>query len=384
MKKQTAGFLKAAALLLVLLAAWVAFNLYPIARDYLRGPRLAFRENADVALKLYPAGRPAAAVFTNDDACAFSDPAAIDRLREKLKALGVRGTFFVVPAQSGAPALRDSPAALQAIGRLFADGHEIAQHGYAHCCDRNEAAGEESGLEMALLSAHAQEERIRAGREILAGLGYPPLGHRSPCFSGNESTFLALDRLGFLYGSDLNLPPTTPQTIFTPSFRGGILYPYHPRGLSLLEVTCQADPTVRPEKAREVFARFHRRGGAFVFLTHLPQVAEEENLRKLEDFIRLLEESGAWICRLDELCAWWKAREAVRVESSRRGDLLEIVCDNPTPFPLPRAVFAVKAPAVARYRVRLKTGRVVAEGRVPPGGRVEATVPGLTSGEAGG
>jgi peptidoglycan/xylan/chitin deacetylase (PgdA/CDA1 family) len=379
MQRKTVSLFKAAFLLLLALAAWISFNLYPIFRDYLFDPPVAFRENAAVALGLYPSGRPSAAVFTNDDACSFTDPGAIDRLGEALRRLGVRGTFFVVPAQFAAPSFRkDSPAFL-ALERLAADGHEIAQHGYSHCCERSESAGEESGMEMALLSEKKQEERIGAGREILRGLGFPPLGHRSPCFSGNEATFVALDRLGFLYGSDLDLPAATLWTILTPSFRGGVVYPYHPRGFPLLQVTCQADPTVRPEKAREVFSRFHRRGGAFVFLTHLPQVAEEENLKKLEEFLRALQESGAWLCRLDELCSWWRARETVRIETSRAGDLLEIVCDNPSPFPLPQAVFVVKEAGSTRYRLRMKSGEVIAEGKIPEGKRIEMTIPGLSS-----
>jgi peptidoglycan/xylan/chitin deacetylase (PgdA/CDA1 family) len=375
MKRKPAILVRAVLFFLLALAAYVAFNVYPILCDYLFGPPVVFRENADIALGLYPAGYASAAVFTNDDVCSFTEPAVLDRLRESLGKLKIRGTFFVVPAQFSAPGFRKNSPSAEALRRLAAAGHEIAQHGYAHFCDRNEPGGREGGAEMLLLNAPEQEKRIRAGREILAGLGFPPVGHRSPCFSGTEETFLALDRLGFLYGSDLNLPAAAPYTLLTPAFRGRVMFPYHPRGLELLEVTCQADPTVRPEKAREIFSRFHRRGGVFVFLTHLPQIAEKKNLRNLEEFIRYLRESDTWICRLDELCRWWRAREAVAVETTRAGDFLEIVCDNPSLFPLEEGEIVFKEPAPARYRLRMKSGRVVSEGEVPTNRRIEISIP---------
>ena len=112
MKKQTAGFLKAAALLLALLAAWVAFNLYPIARDYLRGPRLAFRENADVALELYPDGRPAANIDVQTVASTLGGAVAPIRT----DALGI-ATLKATPGASGPTAGLPPAADSRSAGR---------------------------------------------------------------------------------------------------------------------------------------------------------------------------------------------------------------------------------------------------------------------------
>ncbi len=368
MKKQLRKLSVIAGLLIVLLFGWIGFNTYYIWWDYVSGPPVAFLENDDIELGLYPGGNRSASVFTNDDLSAGTPPDAIERLRLLLKDAGVRGTFFVVPDLLGEHPLRAPGGQPAMMEKLRSDGNEIAQHGLAHFCEKNRGRGVKMGAEMLFLSEDEQFEIIRRGREILSELGFPPAGHRSPCFSGNRATFRALDRLGFLYGSDLDLPPTTLETMLVPSFRRRLMYPYHPDGLQLLEITSQSDPTVRPEKALEVFHRYHRRGGVFVFLTHLPQISEPENLKRLAEFIDFLKNQDTWICTMKELAEWWLAREKVTVRTKREGETLIITCENQSPYPLKDIPITFKGTAAAtgKFRVVGNKGEVLKEGKIPP------------------
>ncbi len=353
--------------LLVLLALWIVFNTYPIWQAYLGKPPVRFRQNSDISLGLYPRGYQAAVVFTNDDFHAGSSLKPVERLRKRLKKLGVAGTFFVVPHHLGEKELEPGTPQVEMLEKLKASGHEIAQHGYLHHCGKNEGRGVKMGAEFLFLSYEEQLERLRRGREILTGLGFPPLGHRSPCFSGTEETFRALDELGFLYGSDIDLPSTTLTTLVKPTFKGNILFPYHPSGLKLLEVTCQNDPTVRKKKVMKILDRFYPRGGAIVILTHLPQAGEEEYLDRLEEFYLEIKELNVWFCRLDELSKWWLARENLDVETEREGDTVVVRYDNPSNLPLKDAtiIFKKSGSVVSKYRVIDRAGKIVQEGRIP-------------------
>ncbi|HPJ72502.1 MAG TPA: DUF2334 domain-containing protein, partial [bacterium] len=279
--------------------------------------------------------------------------------REWLKARELPVTFFVIPRQRGEAPLGEGDR-LDLLRALAADGHEIAQHGYAHFCPRNREEGLQEGAEMALLGREEAEKRIAEGRRLLRGLGFDPIGHRSPCFSGTVETVAALADLGFLYGSDMNLPACTPRNIFWPDFPGRILYPWRLPGIDLLEITGQTDPTVHPAKARAVFDRIHARSGVAVFLTHLPQIGERENLDRLGEFVEYVRARPTWICRLDQLARWWTARERLEIETSFEDGMLKVTISNPSPYPLERCrlVFATPGP----FLVETAGGVVLARG----------------------
>ncbi|HDL64717.1 MAG TPA: DUF2334 domain-containing protein [Proteobacteria bacterium] len=365
------------AALLVLLFAWVGFNTYYIWRDYMTGPPVNFIENNDIALGLYPGDNISASIFTNDDLCAVTPPDTIEALRNCLKDLGVRGTFFVIPDHLGKNLLRPGDPRVELMKKLRADGHEIAQHGLAHYCVRNEGRGVKMGAEMLFLSREEQVERLEEGREILTNLGFPPRGHRCPCFSGNARTFKALDQLGYLYGSDLDLPPTTFGTIFMPSLNRRLMYPYHPFGMKLLEITSQTDPTVRLEKVMMVFKRYHSRSGVFAFLTHLPQISSPESLNRLTDFINYLKGEDTWICTMEELSEWWLAREGLEVRTEWKGDTLVVTLDNPSPYPLNNIALTFKDSGSARqkYQIIDGSGGKVEVGDIPSTHRIMVDIP---------
>lgn len=363
--------------LVVLLIAWIGFNTFYIWRDYLSGPPVAFIENDDIVLGLYPGKNRSATVFTNDDLCAITPLDAIETLRVRLKELNVKGTFFVIPDHLGKNIFLPDNPRVELLKRLSQDGHEIAQHGFSHYCGKNKGRGVKMGAEMLFLSVEEQVERIEAGREILTTLGFPPRGHRCPCFSGNERTFKALDRLDYLYGSDLDLPPTNPRTIFLPSLNRRLMYPYHPFGMKLLEITSQTDPTVRLEKTLMVFKRYHSRGGVFVFLTHLPDISTPERLERLTGFLNYLKGEDTWICTMGELTEWWLAREGVKVRTEREGNTLVVAVDNPSPYPLKNIDITFKTTGCdpRKYRIVDMSGGEVGKGSIPASRRILVNIP---------
>jgi peptidoglycan/xylan/chitin deacetylase (PgdA/CDA1 family) len=377
MRKGLRKFIWIAAGVLILLIAWIGFNTFYIWRDYLSGPPVSFIENDDISLGLYPGANRSATVFTNDDLCAITPLDRIETLRDRLKELDVKGTFFVVPNHLGNHLLHAGDPRIEQLERLKADGHEIAQHGFSHYCEKNKGRGVKMGAEMLFLSVEEQVERLEEGRAILTALGFPPRGHRCPCFSGNERTFKALEQLNYLYGSDLDLPPTTLKTILFPSLRRRLMYPYHPFGMKLLEITSQTDPTVRLEKTLMVFKRYHSRGGVFVFLTHLPDISSPESLERLTDFLNYLKGEDTWICTMEELTEWWLTREVVQVKTELAGNTLVITCDNPSPYPLKNIAIDFKNTASdpKKYRIVNGAGGEAAAGDIPPSRRILVNIP---------
>jgi len=363
--------------LIILLLAWIGFNTYYIWWDYLSGPPVNFIENDDISLGLYPGENRSASIFTNDDLCGVTPPGSIESLRKRMKELGVKGTFFVIPDHLGKNPLCPGDPRVELMKKLRADGNEIAQHGLSHYCAKNEGRGVKMGAEMLFLSVEEQVERLKEGRAILTSLGFPPRGHRCPCFSGNGRTFQALDQLNYLYGSDLDLPPTNPRTILMPALSRRLMYPYHPFGMKLLEITSQTDPTVRLDKVLMVFKRYHSRGGVFVFLTHLPQISEPKNLERLTDFLTYLKGEDTWICTMVELSEWWLAREGLKVKTEVVANILVITFNNPSPYPLKNIAITFKENGsdLQKYRIVDGSGGKVEVGDIPPIRRILVDIP---------
>ena len=376
MKKRTVRIARIVGLALLLAAAWSAINTFPLWRDSLFGPPVVFLRNRDVELELYPRGHRSVFVLTNDDLNAETSPEAVEKLRLGLKRMGIPATFFVIPFHYGRAFLEEGTPVVEAMRRLRADGHEIAQHGWRHFCPQGAERGRE-GAEFLYIGLDEQKERLEAGRRILDELGFHPLGHRSPTFGANRLLFRALEEAGYLYGSDVNYPPRTFQTYFVPGHARRILYPFHPRGMSQLQFICQTDPVVRPAKAARLFETYHRRRGVFVALTHLPMLGEEENLQRLERFIEKARARDPWFTTLEEAARWWLAREKTEVKTVRNEEAVEVMVLNPTVYPLPAAVinFAGNLPAGGAYIVKDGAGRILSAGRIPSSRRLEIDVP---------
>ncbi len=361
---------------LLLAAAWVSVNTFPLWRDFVSGPPVEFLRDRYVGLELYPRAHRSAFILTNDDLHSFTPPAAIERLRAGLERMAIPCTFFVIPFHYGRAELRPDFPQAEAMRRLRADGHEIAQHGWRHYCPAGAARGR-AGAEFLYVGLEEQKERLAAGRRILKDLGFPPRGHRSPTFGANRLLFRALEEGGYLYGSDVAYPPRTPQTFLLPGRARRVLFPFRPRGMNHLQFVCQIDPVVRPEKAARLFRTYHARRGVFTVLTHLPGLAEPENLARLEEFIAAVRLSDPWFTTLEEAARWWTAREKVSVKSVRSRDSIAVTVENPTPYPLPGAVinFSDSLPEGMRYSIRNGGGWLLSEGRIPSERRVEIDIP---------
>jgi len=364
--------------LLFLALLYLAYNYFGIARDYIYGIPILFRQNRYLDLDIYPHGFDSATVFTCCNVEATTPPGDIDFFRLFLKKHGIRGVFFVIPDFIDTYPLKNSPAVIEELEKLREDGHEIAQNGTYHTFGPDLARGSSEGGELEKLDYDEQKDRLLEGRNQLAELGFLPMGFRAPEFITNPDTFRVLETCDYLYSSSTLTPPRTFGALFRRPLTEGILYPYHPSGYSLLEFTDQLNPIQKYEKAIRIFRRIHSLNGVFVYHTYIGTVSRPENLQILEKFLAVILAEKTWCCTLDELSRWWLAREKLRVETKRTGDTLEITVANHTPFPLVDlgARFLKYPYGTKRYVIRDGDDRVLAQGQVPATGKIFFSIPG--------
>ncbi len=370
----------AAAAVVFLLALYILINTFFITRDYLYGPPMVFISNRHINVDIYPNGYEAAAVFTNNYIEGTTTPEDIDILRLFLKKMEVRGVFFVIPNYIKTYPLSANLGVLEELEKLRDDGHEIAQAGTYHTYGPDLGRGAEPGEELLTLSFDDQLERIRKGKEMLEELGFPPAGFRAPSFVTNRDTFRVLETLDYAYSSSSSLPPRTFGTLFRPSLSQGILYPYHPSAYGFLEFTDYVDPTRRFSRAKDLFRRVKRAQGVFVFHTFIGSVAQPERLQLLSAFVEYLVSEKSWCVPMGELADWWQARSQLRVETSRRGRVFEILMENRSPTPLEKLGLEVRRhpEGVGEYLVIDGQGNVLGRGSLPQEEKIFVTVPGYT------
>lgn len=353
-------------------AAYVVYNTFFIARDYIYGPPVLFTRNRYFELDIYPHGFQSATVFTNSGTEASAQPEDIAIVRLFLKKRGIRGVFFVIPDYAGAYPLRDSPEVVRELEALAADGHEIAQEGTFHTLPP-----ERDGAEFEKLPYDEQKERILQGRDQLTELGLLPFGFRAPEFITTPDTFRVLETCDYLYSSSTITPPRTFGTLFRPALTEGLIYPYHPSGYNLLEFTNQINPLQKFDKSVRLFRRLHALSGVFVYHTYMGEAARPEDLQTLEKFLGIVLAENTWCCTLSELSRWWLGREKLRVETARKGDTFEVTVINRTPQTLPDlgAAFLKYPYGTRRFLIRDGNGAVLAEGPIPAPGKIFLSVP---------
>jgi peptidoglycan/xylan/chitin deacetylase (PgdA/CDA1 family) len=118
----------------------------------------------------------------------------VPRVLELLRAYQIKSTFFI-PGHSA----ESFPASVE---KILNDGHEIANHGYAHEDVSTQSPGEE-------------RRSLEKGQEVLARfIGAPPIGYRSPSWDYSDVTLPLLLEFDFRYDSSLF---------------AGDYHPYHPR-----------------------------------------------------------------------------------------------------------------------------------------------------------
>lgn len=372
MKKWKKRVGRAGAAILALALAYITVNALFIARDYIYGPEMLFLGSRYLSVDVYPRGYESASVFTNNYIEGDTTVEDIAILRLLLRKRGIRGVFFVIPNYRGIHPLDRAGEVVAELEKLAADGHEIAQAGTFHTLP---TAG--SGPELAELGFEEQLERVREGRDLLAGLGFEPSGFRAPGFETNRDTFRVLETADYLYSSSSLIPPRTLGTVLRPPLTMGMLFPHHPFGFELLEFTSSVDPTRDFNKSVRLFRRMHNLGGLFVFHTYIGNVVERDNLNNLDRFLELIGEENTWIATLDEISRWWLAREKLRVETSDDGEVFTVTVTNRSAQPLPDlGLEFLKHPFGARrFVIRDPKGRILAEGGLPAGEKVFVTVP---------
>lgn len=193
-----------------------------VRRRLLRSPRLTFSVGADATgwiahyvagtrpVNPWPDGRLAAAVVTHDVE-EGREPHAL-RLARAEAALGLRATYFLIPAQWRRGCLPD---------KLRELGHEVACHGIDH-----------SGRE-----AYAPADDLRKAAALL-GLG-TPAGYRSPRFACPPGH---AGRIGEVFQYDSSRPETRQDRSRSGWAGCGTIFPFLERdGLIQLPVTFPAD-----------------------------------------------------------------------------------------------------------------------------------------------
>jgi peptidoglycan/xylan/chitin deacetylase (PgdA/CDA1 family) len=349
-----------------------------ISKDYLYGLPLVFTQNRYLFADVYPRGCESATVFTNNYIEGKSQVDDIAILRHFLKKKKVRGVFFVIPDYLRTYPLDRSPEVAEELKELAADGHEIAQCGTYHTYGDDIARGAPTGGELLELSYDEQKDRIGEGQALLSRLGFSPAGFRAPEFMINRETYRVLETCDYLYSANALAPPTTPYTLFFPSLSRGVLYPDHPNGFDLLEYTDQVDPTFKFSKAVRLFQRIHSLHGVFVYHTYIGEVARPERLQLLEKFLDAVQKENTWQCTLSELSRWWLARERMRVETRKDGEVFQVTITNKTAYPLEElGLRFLKFPfGIKEYVVRDRDGRVITRGSLPVKDKISVTIPG--------
>ncbi|HOE97906.1 MAG TPA: polysaccharide deacetylase family protein [Candidatus Sumerlaeota bacterium] len=107
---------------------------------------------------------------------------AVDRLLELLGSRGIRATFFIVGRDL------ELPEKVDAVARIAAAGHRLANHSLRHDLRLGEAA------------PGSIEEELRTVNERLSAVaGEAPLGFRAPGYAVNERVLTACVRAGLRY-----------------------------------------------------------------------------------------------------------------------------------------------------------------------------------------
>lgn len=364
--------------IIFLVLAYILFNTYFIAKDYIYGPPLLFIKNRYISVDIYPRGFQSATVFTNNNIEGKTPVEDIAILRNFLKKRGVKGVFFVIPNYKQTYPLDESPAIVEELQKLKADGHEISQTGTYHTYGPDLARGAPEGGEFLKLSYDEQAERTKNGKELLTETGFPPAGFRAPEFYINRETFRVLETYDYLYSSNSFIPPRTWGTLLRPAITKGVLFPYHPSGFELLEFTDHADPTHRYAKSLRLFNRVHSLQGVFVYHTFISNVTQPEMLQLLDKFLTLIQKENTWGCTLSEVSQWWNAREKLRVETKKEGEQLVVTMVNKSPFPLTDlGVKFLKFPyGVQEFVIKDQKDKVLLRDKLAPKKKITISLPG--------
>lgn len=110
---------------------------------------------------------------------------ALPRLLELFATYGIRATFFVVGREV------EHPEHARELERTLAEGHELANHSYAHPYNFPELSDAEA------------RHQIERAHTLLETLGEAPVGFRAPGYNIDARTLGLLEELGYTYDSSI-------------------------------------------------------------------------------------------------------------------------------------------------------------------------------------
>lgn len=342
-------------------------------RDLLLGPTVDFTEDANIEIGLYPGDYKAAMVLTCDDVNPTTDPGKIKRVLEIAREYGLKVVFFAVPYYRGRETLKADSEVAKILKDAEAEGHEVALHGLTHASPTRRYLIRRF-KEFGYLPYSEQRRRIRMGRRLMEQAGFQVQGFRSPGFSASWDTLMVVDAEEFAYSSDTRIYPF--MLISNKRFCESIYYPYHPRGLGILDFTANGDyfwgysrlgsGNLRSLKQR--FNKFYDNRGVFVLLSHIEPINSKRGLRSLRSFLEYAKNRNLWRANLREISEWWRAREALYATTQIKGKTLLVTLEKGSEHPLHDLVIQFKHGLAAKdYKIMDVNGVVIAQGKTSEG-----------------
>jgi peptidoglycan/xylan/chitin deacetylase (PgdA/CDA1 family) len=264
-------------------------------------------------------------------------PTRIDRALEQftttLSQSGCSATFLIT-----AVALGRNP---QVIKKYQEQGIEWAIHGYRH-------------IDHCQLSPAEQLAQLELARQLFGSVGIQAQGFRGPYLHANADTLLALQRQGLAYDSSQGLswdvldgrePPAYRHVL---GFYGALPasdYPSLPSlegDLVCIPYSLPDDEALAHRLSLETIAqmsalwlailrRSYELGELFTLGLHPERtfICQEPLAAVLSEARQL--DPPVWIARLDEIAAWWRARNEARVKIADTADgKLQVAVTGPT------------------------------------------------------
>ncbi len=358
--------------LAIALSAFVYFTRY-YYRDLIFGPTVDFLEDSNIEIGLYPRDHKAAMVLTCDDVSPTTDPVKIRKILEIVREYGAKVVFFAVPFYMGRETLKAESEVSKVLKEAEAEGHEVALHGLTHRSPTRRYLIRRF-KEFGYLPYSEQKRRIRLGRRLMEQAGFNTQGFRAPGFSASWETLMVVDSEEFSYSSETRIYPF--MLISNKRFCESIYYPYHPRGLGILDFTVNGDyfwgysrlGKSNLQSLKRRFDRFYENRGVFVLLSHIEPMNAKRATKAMRGFLEYAKGKDVWRTTLREIAEWWRARESLYASTQIKGKTLLVTLEKGSEHPLRDLAIKFKLGLPAKdYKIMDANGLVIAQGKTSEG-----------------
>ena len=316
----------------------------PTVDVLLRWIKAIYREGQPgaVTLATVPQGRPLAVVLSHDVDFSGSLRNALDYARSEARQ-GVRGTFFVqtkyVKDWSDEPFYDADGLAL--TRELHTLGGELASHSVAHSpvfAQFPLGTGDERYPSYAPYVRSKTETRrasvlgeLRVSRFLLeqAASGQAVRSFRPGYLAYAKTLPQALEATGYRFSSSMSSGTALSHLPFQLSYarEGRTAVPVFEFPITLEDERVRPMDTALLPRALQVADQLARYGGLCVVLIH-PNVLDDK-LRFQEAFVDAMRQRQAWFGTVNELGAWWLARDGVRLDVAPAGTQLKLTLTTP-------------------------------------------------------